>query len=64
LAVRTAGGALFAALGLLLLWACLYFFHNPPATTWFLVLTLALPPFIAGLLLLGDGWCRRSFKHA
>jgi hypothetical protein len=61
----TAGGALFTTFGLFLLWASLYFFHNSPATTWFLVLTLALPPLIAGLLLLlADRWRRGSLGHA
>jgi hypothetical protein len=50
------GGAILALIGLFLLWASFYFFHNPPATTWFLVLTLAPPPFIAGLLLLANEW--------
>jgi hypothetical protein len=59
-----AGGALFAALGLFLLWASVSFFNNPPTTTWFLVLTLAVPPFIAGLLLLADRWRRGSLGHA
>jgi hypothetical protein len=30
--------------------------RNPPATTLFLVLTLALPPALAGVLLLADAW--------
>jgi hypothetical protein len=60
----TVGGVLFAALGLFLCWASLFYFHNPPATTCFLLLTLALPPFLAGLLLLSDGWRRGSFGHA
>jgi len=51
-----AGGALFVGIGLLLSWASLNFFHNPPATTWFLLLALAFPPFFAGVLLLANGW--------
>jgi hypothetical protein len=54
------GGVLFAAFGLLLLWSSLYLFNNPARTTWFLVLTLSLPPFIAGLLMLVDVWHHRS----
>jgi hypothetical protein len=54
------GGALLSAIGLLLLWASLYFFNNPASTTWFLVLTLSLPPLISGLLLLADAWPARS----
>lgn len=59
-----AGRILFAAFGLLLLWASVYFFNNPPATIWFLVLTLALPPLVSGLLLLADQWYRRPPGNA
>jgi hypothetical protein len=53
------GGILFAALGLFLLWASLYFFHNSASTTWFLILTLAAPPFLVGMMLLAGAWFRR-----
>jgi hypothetical protein len=54
------GGMLFVVFGLFLLWASLYFFHNSITTTWFLVLTLAFPPFIAGLLLVASARRRNS----
>jgi len=53
------GGPLFVAFGLFLLWACVYFFHNTRAVTWFLVTTLSIPPFVAGVILMAAA-LRRS----
>ena len=49
------GGAILVVEGLgLLAWVSSFWQTNPPATTAFLVLTLALPPLLAGILLLAD----------
>lgn len=46
------GRVLLALEGLALCVADFTFLHNPPATQMFLLLTLGLPPLLAGLLLL------------
>lgn len=53
---RGPGGAVLVAEGLALLaWVTWALHKNPPATTVFLVLTLALPPLLSGILLTADG---------
>ncbi len=62
------GAWLLLAESLFLFWFVLFFAHNPLNTTLFLVLTLALPPLAAGVLLLlpgsGPGASRQSGAHA
>lgn len=52
---RGAGGAVLILEALALLAWVTAFLHNPPPTTWFLILTLVLPPLLAGILLLTGG---------
>jgi len=53
---RGPGGTVLAAEGLALLAWVTQYLRNPPPTTFLLILTLALPPLLAGILLIADAW--------
>lgn len=62
---RRPGGAVLVAEGLALLALVTWALHrNPPATSVFLVLTLALPPLLSGILLMADGGRPRALNAA